>query len=123
MKVLLDMNISPEWVAHFYAAGFACVHWAEIGQVTADDRDIFAWAAENDHVVVTHDLDFGAILAATNAAAPSVVQIRMQRWLPEDEDAHRIIRYVHEYAAELEEGALISIDEGRHKVRLLPIKK
>jgi len=27
------------------------------------------------------------------------------------------------YAAALEEGALITIDEGRHKVRLLPIKK
>jgi len=122
MKILLDMNISLEWVPHFLDAGFECVHWSAVGDTTADDHEIFTWAAQQDFIVLTHDLDFGAILAFTNAVTPSVIQIRMQRWLPEDTDAHRIIAYVSRYAEELKQGALISIDEHRHKVRLLPLR-
>ncbi len=40
------------------------------------------WAKTNSHIVFTHDLDFGAILAATNAIAPSVIQVRTQDVMP-----------------------------------------
>lgn len=122
MKVLLDMNISPEWVSHFQKAGFECSHWSVKGNPAADDRDIFAWAAANGYIVVTHDLDFGAILAATNAKAPSVIQIRMKRWLPEDADAHRIVHYVGVYTQELKTGVLITVEVGRHKIRIRQLK-
>jgi len=36
------------------------------------------WAKANGHLLFTHDLDFGAILAATEAEGPSVIQIRAQ---------------------------------------------
>jgi len=42
-----------------------------------------SWARERDHVVLTHDLDFTALLAASQAAGPSVVQVRAQDVLPE----------------------------------------
>jgi len=35
-----------------------------------------AYASVNGYVVLTHDLDFSAILAATQGEKPSVVQIR-----------------------------------------------
>jgi predicted nuclease of predicted toxin-antitoxin system len=35
-----------------------------------------AYALANNFVVLTHDLDFGTILAATQGNKPSVVQIR-----------------------------------------------
>ena len=34
------------------------------------------YAAAHDFVVLTHDLDFGAVLAATQGTRPSVVKIR-----------------------------------------------
>lgn len=37
-----------------------------------------AYARSNNYVVLTHDLDFGAILAATHGEKPSVVQIRAE---------------------------------------------
>lgn len=74
MKILLGMNASPEWVGPFQKAGFDCIHWAMVGDPKAADEFIFQWAAQNGYLVYTHDLDFGAILAASNAQFPSVVQ-------------------------------------------------
>lgn len=37
-----------------------------------------AWALTNDYIVFTHDLDFGTLLAITQADAPSVIQVRSQ---------------------------------------------
>lgn len=41
-----------------------------------------AWARANDYIVFTHDLDFGAMLALTNAESPSVIQVRTQDVTP-----------------------------------------
>lgn len=121
MNVVLDMNISPEWVPYFVKAGHTCTHWRDIGAATAEDEEIFRWAIENHVVVVTHDLDFGAILAATNSMAPSVIQVRMRHWLPENPDAHKIFQYLTQYATVLDSGALITIDAKRLRVRILPL--
>jgi len=42
-----------------------------------------AWAREHVHVVFTHDLDFGTLLALTRASGPSVIQVGSQDVLPE----------------------------------------
>ena len=41
------------------------------------DSAIMAYAAEHDYIVVTNDMDFTAILAATQCEKPSVVQIEL----------------------------------------------
>lgn len=77
MKLLIDMNLSPAWVDVFERQGWQAFHWSAVGEPGALDRVILSWARENEYVVFTHDLDFGAILAATNADAPSVIQVRV----------------------------------------------
>jgi predicted nuclease of predicted toxin-antitoxin system len=72
------MNLSPSWVAHLTGHGFEAVNWSTIGAATAPDHEILAWAHEHNFVVITNDLDFSAILAASARATPSVVQIRTQ---------------------------------------------
>ncbi|MDX1947085.1 MAG: DUF5615 family PIN-like protein [Pirellulaceae bacterium] len=84
LRFFIDMNLSVEWVAEFAPQGWSAVHWSQIGSPTAADREIMAWASGNQHVVFTHDLDFGATLALTHAMGPSVVQVRSQLVLPED---------------------------------------
>ena len=83
MKILIDMNLSPEWVAVFKENGFEAVHWSQVGDQRASDRKIMQWARAKGHVVFTNDLDFGAILAATHAQGPSVIQVRTQDVTPE----------------------------------------
>jgi predicted nuclease of predicted toxin-antitoxin system len=73
MKLLLDMNLAPDWCGVLGREGFDAVHWSAVGDGRATDAIVMAWARANGRVVVTHDLDFGALLAATGAEGPSVV--------------------------------------------------
>lgn len=76
MHVLVDMNLSPGWVDFLVNAGFQAVHWSDIGRGDETDAELMRWATEQAHVLLTADLDFSAILAATQRRQPSVVQIR-----------------------------------------------
>ena len=84
MKFLVDMNLSPRWLARLAQAGFEAVHWSMIGPPNAADEQIMSHAVANDFVVLTHDLDFGAILAVTHGEKPSVVRIRSDDVSPDD---------------------------------------
>lgn len=121
MKLLLDMNLSPALVGTPGVARFQVVHWAGIGDPAADDTEIFNYARANDTIVITHDLDFSAILAATNDSKPSVVQIRAVNLAP-DHLSSLIIAALRQCAAELESGALLTIDAERRRLRLLPLR-
>ena len=78
MRLLIDMNMSPDLCARFRAVGHEAVHWSTLGAAKAPDKTIMAHAKAHGFVVLTHDLDFGAILAATRAEGPSVVQIHTE---------------------------------------------
>ena len=75
MKLLIDMNLSPKWVSMLEEAGWEAVPWSHIGRQDAPDYEILRYAGTNEYVIFIHDLDFGAILAATKADCPSVIQI------------------------------------------------
>jgi predicted nuclease of predicted toxin-antitoxin system len=107
---------------HLARHGFEAVHWSTIGSATAPDVEILAWAIEHHFIVVTNDLDFSAILAASAGAAPSVVQIRMHDLLS-DSAADSVAHAVAAYQEEIERGALLSIDEGGTRVRMLPLRR
>ena len=65
MRILIDMNLSPRWTAVLNGSGFEAAHWSSLGAATAPDIEIMAFARAGGYVILTHDLDFGAILAAT----------------------------------------------------------
>ncbi|NBC17650.1 MAG: hypothetical protein GVY18_10090 [Bacteroidetes bacterium] len=119
MKVVVDMNLSPRWTAVLREAGHEAMHWSAVGDPGASDTAIMEWAAAGGYVVFTHDLDFGALLAATAAQAPSVFQVRTQDVLPESLAAS-VLAALEQFREHLEAGALISIDEHRARVRILP---
>lgn len=70
------MNLSPAWVEALRAMGVEATHWSTIGNPRASDRELLAYAKAGGYVVFTNDLDFGAILAASAASSPSVIQVR-----------------------------------------------
>ena len=122
MKILIDMNLSPEWVAKFTSAGIESIHWSHVGKPDATDTEIIEYARRQGCIVFTHDLDFGAILALTRTESPSVIQVRTQDVLP-DKLADRLIAQLRAHETTLEDGALIVIDEIRSRVRILPLRK
>ena len=122
MKLLLDMNLSPTWVRFLEEHGFDAVHWSAIGEPTATDAAILAWARDRGFVVFTHDLDFSAILAVTEAVGPSVLQVRTQDVLP-DGVGPNVLRVLRDHRTALNQGAIISVDEITSRVRVLPVRR
>ncbi|MBF0292709.1 MAG: DUF5615 family PIN-like protein [Nitrospinae bacterium] len=121
MKLLLDMNLSPRWVELFNTSELPALHWSSIGPANARDSEIMAYAATNDFVILTQDMDFSSILAATQGGKPSVVQLRADDINP-GVIGKQVITALQQMSAELKEGALMTIEPDRHRIRLLPLK-
>jgi predicted nuclease of predicted toxin-antitoxin system len=79
-------------------------------------------AREQEFVLITNDLDFSAILAATSNQYPSVVQVRTQDLLS-DAAVRLVATAIGSFRTEIEAGSLLSIDEGGTRVRLLPLSR
>jgi predicted nuclease of predicted toxin-antitoxin system len=121
MKLLVDMNLSPGWVKFLAGAGIDAVHWSSLGAASAPDAEIMAYAGARGYIVLTHDLDFSAILAATHGVKPSVVQIRADD-LSLNGIGKQVIAALLQATADLDEGALLTIDPKRIRLRLLPLR-
>ena len=116
MKILIDMNLSPEWVVVFAQHGITAVHWSTVGNPRAEDSVLMDWARANDYVVFTHDLDAGA--------DPSYESQRHSGPHARRDLAHlekSVIDVLQKNESILEAKALIVLDEGRSRVRILPL--
>ena len=116
------MNLSPRWVDVLVQAGFDAVHWTSEGRADAADVEIMRFAASNDLIVVTQDLDFGAILSASRDNKPSVLQIRADDTNP-DRIGVDVVRALRLAASELAQGALVTVEPGRQRLTLLPLRR
>ena len=120
IAILIDMNLSPDWVPLLSQNGWAAIHWSSIGDPRATDQVIMAWALANKHVVFTHDLDFGTMLAMSHAGGPSIIQVRGQDVLP-GHLGPLVIAALRQHEADLSAGALLVVDERKCRVRILPL--
>jgi len=118
---VVDMNLSKKWVDCLRTDGHDAVHWSDVGDPAAGDGDIMNWAAANDHAVLTADLDFGTLLAATNSPWPSVVQLRIRDTLAWTAGG-RVCEAIRDCAFDLDAGALVTIDADRYRSRPLPLR-
>lgn len=122
MKLLIDMNLSPRWARYLADAGIEAAHWSMLGAVNAPDVEIMTFARVNNYVVLTHNLDFSAILAATHGLKPSVVQIRSEDVSP-DVIGKLVVDALRQMNADLNNGALLTIDANRTRLRILPLRQ
>ena len=120
MKLLLDMNLPARWANYLIEAGFEAVHWSCLGAATASDDEIIAKARTEGYVILTRDLDFGTIMHFARADKPSIVQVRALDARPELIGAD-VVSALRQVEKELEEGALLTIDPLRSRLRFLPL--
>ncbi len=122
MKFLANMGISPDSVAFLQSVGYRAIHLEQEGLGRLSDSQILAKAYAEGYVVLTHDLDFGDLMAASGASAPSVVIFRLRNMRPDsvNRNLRQVVERFHE---ELERGAVITVTEGQIRVRELPIEK
>jgi predicted nuclease of predicted toxin-antitoxin system len=101
-------------------AGHDATHLEELGLRTLPDVDIFRMAREQSRIVLTFDLDFTDIAAATNALFPSVIVFRL-RFGRSARVMERFLAVLSSATAALEKGALVVVDESRIRIRALPL--
>jgi predicted nuclease of predicted toxin-antitoxin system len=121
MRFLANMGISPMTVAFLRQAGHEAVHLHEEGLDTLPDSQILQKARTESRVLLTSDLDFGDLLAASGAALPTVVVFRLRSMVPDNVNRH-IAMLLSQHSAELEAGAVVSVAEDHIRVRRLPIE-
>lgn len=121
MKILIDMNLSPLWEIFFTVNNIEARHWSKIGKAYAPDTEIFLFAQNHDFIVFTNDLDFGNILAATNAQFPSVFQLKSQELMPEL-IGQKVLNGLEKYKNHLLSGSLVTLNMEKERVRILPLR-
>ena len=121
MKILVDMNLSPDWVGFLNQGGHEAIHWSSVGNATDDDLTILHRARQENRLLFTHDLDFGRLLALTRGIGPSVLQIRTHDVMP-DVIGTLVLTVLADNADAVSQGALISVDKASARVRVLPIQ-
>jgi predicted nuclease of predicted toxin-antitoxin system len=120
MKLLLDQGLPRSTTAIMCQAGIDTVHVGDIGHSRTSDDVIMQLGRDEGRIVVTLDADFHTLLALSGADSPSVIRIRIEG-LKGDRLAALLQTVLSQCANDLAKGAAITVQEGRIRVRLLPI--
>lgn len=120
MKFLADMGVAGKVVDWLRQAGHDAVHLRDEGLQRLADSEIFAKAHHEGRVVLTFDLDFGEIVALSGSAHTSVILFRVR-----NASATHIIQRLSVVLPAcgdvLAEGSVILVEDGRYRIRRLPI--
>lgn len=122
MRFLIDANLSPRLATLLASEGHDAVAVRHVGLREASDNEIVDYAVNDDRIVVSHDTDFGALLAFRGLARPSFILFRSSDPITPDEHASLITSNLDTFAGELESGAIVVFARGRLRVRRLPIR-
>ena len=120
MKLLLDQGLLLSAAGLLRDAGMETIHVNEMGMSEAEDAEIIQKAREDELVVVTLDADFHTLLALDGATSPSVIRIRIER-LRAQALTDLLLRVIHEFEQELQQGAAVTVEPSRIRLRRLPL--
>ena len=121
MKFLADMNIWPGAVRALRELGHDAIHLGEQGLQRLPDSKILDKAKREGRVVLTFDLDFGALLAAGPTSMPSVILFRLRNMTPQSVTP-RLFEILSVCQDDLESGAIVVVADAGYRVRRLPIQ-
>jgi predicted nuclease of predicted toxin-antitoxin system len=120
MKLLLDRGTPRSATAILRKADFDAVHTGEVGLAEAEDSEIIYRARLENRIVITYDADFHMLLALDKAKMPSVIRIRIEG-LRADDFGELIQNVLAQCSAELNDGAMISVNNFQIRIRRLPL--
>lgn len=122
MKFILDENLPPSLVEKLKSIGYESYHVNEVGYSNTADSKIAALAKRENAVILTHDTDFGTIMALNEDDKPSIILFRWQTI-----SVNSLFLFLEEYLPQLEidleKGSFIVVDDNKIRVRTLPLVK
>lgn len=120
MKFLLDVGITPVLGRLLEAGGHSFRYLPDFYSNKTTDAHIIDIARQNGEVVITHDLDFGTLLAFSGQRLPSVILFRLHHISAEL--FYRLITTNWKVIEQpLQEGAFVVIEASSVRIRMLPI--
>ncbi len=124
MNFLADMNVDWRIVVWLRERGHDATHLRDQGLQRMQDVNIFAKAQREKRIVVTFDLDFGEIAAATSGKPASVILFRLQNTRTSFV-IQRLAPLLESETAKLAlaNGAVVVVEDSRYRIRELPIGK
>jgi predicted nuclease of predicted toxin-antitoxin system len=120
MRFLADMGLSLRVVEWLRKRGDDVVHLREHGLQRLADQGVFEKAGAESRVLLTFDLDFGEIVALSRDSRTSVVLFRLRDTRTQNVIA-RLERVLAESSEALAQGAVVIVEDDRHRVRPLPV--
>ena len=120
MKFLADMGVDVRVVAWLREQGHDAVHLRDEGLSRMPDGGVFAKALSEGRTILTFDLDFGEIVASSHGKTVSVILFRIQN-AGSNRLIQRLSSLIPSTAEFLNSGAVVVVEETRHRIRSLPI--
>lgn len=119
-KLLADVHISPITVKDLQSSGYDIKRITDFMPANSSDPEIIALALREKATIVTQDLDFSAHIARSGRNKPSLISLRIGNAQPNRVSS--ILKIViPQIEAELQAGAIISVEDTQFRVRKLPI--
>lgn len=122
MRFLADMGVSMRVVEWLRSSGHDAVHLRNEGLQKLPNGEIFQKAIREKRIVLTFDLDFGEIVAASAGASIGVILFRLRNTRA-DFVVQRLKIVLEQSSEELAQGAVVLVEDGRRRVRRMPIGK
>ena len=120
MRFLLDMGVDVRVATWLREQGHEALHLRDQDLQRLPNGEIFTKAILESRVILTFDLDFGEIAALARSRKASVVVFRLHN----TRTAHvleRLASVLADCSSILGRGAVVVVEESRHRVRPLPV--
>ena len=122
MRFLVDANMSPRVAELLRSSGHDAIAVREVGLADASDDEILDRAATDDRIVISHDTDFGTLLAFRRLSKPSLILIRSSDPLTPDDHAALIVANLDAISDDIDAGAIVVFARGHLRARRLPVR-
>lgn len=120
MKALLDVPVSPSLLEVLREFGHEGVHATQIGLARAADSELIGFAANEQRIVITADLDFPRLLVLSSVHNPGLILFRGGNY-SEDEMRTLLRRLLEPIEPDVLECAICVVDKTRIRITRLPV--
>ncbi len=114
------MGVDVRVAARLREQGHEALHLRDQGLQRLPNGEIFTKAISEHRIVLTFDLDFGEIAALARGRKPSIVVFRLHNTRT-PHVLERLASVLADCSSALETGAVVVVEESRHRVRPLPV--
>jgi len=120
MRFLADMCVDVRIVRWLREQGHDATHLRDEGLHRMPNGKIFNKAISEGRIVLTFDLDFADVAALTGGKKASVILFRLRNTRT-SHVIERLSTVLEDSLEVLGKGAVITVEETRHRIRYLPI--